>query len=176
MRSSAIPARAPSGAGFQVGFVIDFKSHTALAQFIHNFFHIVDGKIQNCESGRLVIWFRIHQRVGPAGEWHTQGTFPDCWKPQAPVFCHNIPWPSEYRSPLSLQSKRLRRSNLRKHSNSGKKSEATTKRAKSRGAVQRDTKAVLAELVGGLKEKLDPNKVAAGSSRRATLIASALCD
>jgi len=65
---------------------------------------------------------------------------------------------------------------LRKHSNSGKKSEATTKRAKSRGAVQRDTKAVLAELVGGLKEKLDPNKVAAGSSRRATLIASALCD
>jgi hypothetical protein len=42
--------------------------------------------------------------------------------------------------------------------------------------VQRDTKAVLAELVGGLKEKLDPNKVAAGSSRRATLIASALCD
>jgi hypothetical protein len=56
-----------------------------------------------------------------------------------------------------LQSKRLRRSTLKKHSNSRKKSEATatTKRAKSRGPVQRDTKEVLAELVGKVKEKLD---------------------
>jgi len=53
---------------------------------------------------------------------------------------------------------------LKKHSNSGKKSEPTTKRAKSRGPVQRDTKEVLAELVGKLKEKLDPKKVAAGST------------
>jgi hypothetical protein len=51
-----------------------------------------------------------------------------------------------------------------KHSNSGKKSEPTTKRSKSRGPVQRDTKEVLAELVGKLKEKLDPKKAAATSA------------
>src|ERR1700734_3138072 len=63
-----------------------------------------------------------------------------------------------------VQSKRLRRSTLKKHSNSGKKSEPTTNRAKSRGSVQRDTKVVLAELVGKLKEKLHPKKVAATSA------------
>ena len=47
---------------------------------------------------------------------------------------------------------------MQKHNNSGQKSEPTTKRAKSRGPVQRDTKEVLAELVGKLKEKLDPKK------------------
>ena len=50
------------------------------------------------------------------------------------------------------------------YSNSGKKSEPTTNRAKSRGSVQRDTKVVLAELVGKLKEKLHPKKVAATSA------------
>jgi transposase len=53
---------------------------------------------------------------------------------------------------------------LKKHNNSGKKSEPTSKRTKSRGPVQRDTKEVLAELVGKLKEKLDPTKVAATSA------------
>jgi hypothetical protein len=53
---------------------------------------------------------------------------------------------------------------LKKHNNSGKKSEPTTKRVKSRGPVQRDTKEVLAELVGKLKEKLDPKKVGATSA------------
>src|SRR5260370_5643521 len=62
-----------------------------------------------------------------------------------------------------MQSKRLRRATLKKHNNSGKKSEPTSKRTKSRGPVQRDTKEVLAELVGKLKEKLDPTKVAATS-------------
>ena len=52
---------------------------------------------------------------------------------------------------------------MEKHNNSGKKSEPTSKRAKSRGPVQRETKEVLAELVGKLKEKLDPKKVAATS-------------
>jgi len=47
--------------------------------------------------------------------------------------------------------------------NSAKKSEPTSKRAKSRGPVQRDTKQVLAELVGKLREKLDP-KVGAASA------------
>jgi transposase len=51
-----------------------------------------------------------------------------------------------------------------KHTNSGKKSELTSKGAKSRGRVQRDTKEVLAELVGQLKEKLDRKKVAAPST------------
>ena len=53
---------------------------------------------------------------------------------------------------------------MKKHNNSGKKSELTSKRAKSRGPVQRDTKEVLAELVGKLKEKLDRKKVAARSA------------
>ena len=53
---------------------------------------------------------------------------------------------------------------MEKHNNSGKKSEPTSKPTKSRGPVQRDTKEVLAELVGKLKEKLDPKKVAATSA------------
>jgi transposase len=53
---------------------------------------------------------------------------------------------------------------LKKHNNSQKKSEQPSKRAKSRGPVQQDTKEVLAELVGKLKEKLDPRKVAATSA------------
>ena len=53
---------------------------------------------------------------------------------------------------------------MKKHNNSGKKSEPTSKRAKPRGPVRRDTKEVLAELVEKLKEKLDPKKVAATSA------------
>jgi hypothetical protein len=53
---------------------------------------------------------------------------------------------------------------LKQQSNSRKKSEPTSKGAKSRGPVQRDTKEVLAELVGKLKEKLHPKKVAATSA------------
>jgi hypothetical protein len=53
---------------------------------------------------------------------------------------------------------------LKQHNNSGKNSELTSKRTKSRGPVQRDTKEVLAELVKKLKEKLDPKKVAARSA------------
>jgi hypothetical protein len=53
---------------------------------------------------------------------------------------------------------------LKKHNNSGKKNEATSKRKRSPGPVQRDTKEVLAELVGKLKERLDPKKVAATSA------------
>jgi len=52
---------------------------------------------------------------------------------------------------------------LNKHNNSGKKSEPTTKRAKPRDPMRRDTKEVLAELVGKLTEKLDPKKPAATS-------------
>ena len=53
---------------------------------------------------------------------------------------------------------------MKKHNNSQKKSEPTSKRAKTRGPVRRDTKEVLAELVGKLKEKLDPKKLAARSA------------
>src|ERR1700732_4467756 len=62
-----------------------------------------------------------------------------------------------------VQSQWIRRSTLNQHNNSGKKSEPTTKRAKARDPVRRDTKEVLAELVGKLKEKLDPKKLAATS-------------
>jgi hypothetical protein len=50
---------------------------------------------------------------------------------------------------------------LKKHNNSGKKSEATSMQAKPRGPIRRDKKEVMAELVGKLKEKLDPKKLAA---------------
>ena len=53
---------------------------------------------------------------------------------------------------------------MEQHNNSRKNSELTSKRAKSRGPVQRDTKEVLAELVGKLQEKLDRKKVAARSA------------
>ena len=53
-----------------------------------------------------------------------------------------------------------------KHNNSRKKSEPTSKRAKSRGPVQRDTKEVLAELVGKLREKLDPKVVVARTGEK----------
>jgi transposase len=52
---------------------------------------------------------------------------------------------------------------LKKHSNSPKKSEPTSKRAKSRGPVQRNPKEVLAELLGKLREKLDSKVVAASA-------------
>ena len=50
---------------------------------------------------------------------------------------------------------------MKQHNNSQKKSEPTSKPTKSRGPVQQDTKEVLAELVGKLKERLDPKRVAA---------------
>ena len=53
---------------------------------------------------------------------------------------------------------------MKQHNNSRKNSVLTSKRTKSRGPVQRDTKEVLAELVGKLKEKLDRKKVAARSA------------
>ena len=52
---------------------------------------------------------------------------------------------------------------MKKHNNSPKKSEPTSKRAKSRGLVQRDPKEVLAELLGKLREKLDSKVVAASA-------------
>ena len=39
-----IPARNPGRVCLQVGFVIDFKSDAALAQFIHSFFYAVYGQ------------------------------------------------------------------------------------------------------------------------------------
>jgi hypothetical protein len=66
----------------------------------------------------------------------------------------------------TLQSQWIRRSSLKKHNNSAKKSEPTSKRAKSRGPVLRDTKDVLAELLGKLKAKLDPKRVGSKERRR----------
>jgi len=52
---------------------------------------------------------------------------------------------------------------VKKHNNSAMKREPRSKRTKSRGPAQRDTKEVLAELVETLRKKLDP-KVEAGST------------
>ena len=52
---------------------------------------------------------------------------------------------------------------MKKHSNSPRKSEPTSKRAKSRGPAQLDPEEVLAELVRKLREKLDPKGVAAST-------------
>jgi transposase len=62
-----------------------------------------------------------------------------------------------------VQSQWIRRSTLNKHSNSAKKNEQRVRQAKSRGPVQRDTKEVLAEVVGKLKEKLDAKAVGASA-------------
>jgi transposase len=62
-----------------------------------------------------------------------------------------------------VQSQWIRRSTLKKHNNSAKKSEPTSKRAKARGPAQLDPKEVLAELVEKLREKLDPKGVAAST-------------
>jgi hypothetical protein len=62
-----------------------------------------------------------------------------------------------------VQSQWIRRSTLKKHNNSPKKSEPTWNRAKSRGLVQLDPKEVLAELLEKLKEKLDSRAVAASA-------------
>jgi transposase len=50
---------------------------------------------------------------------------------------------------------------LKKHNNSPTKSEQPSKRATSRGPVPRDTKEVMAELVGKLRKKLDAKAVSA---------------
>src|SRR5260370_31041252 len=63
-----------------------------------------------------------------------------------------------------VQSQRIRRSTLKNHNNSQKKSEPISKRAKPRGSMRRDTKEVLGGLVAQLKEKLDPKKLAATSA------------
>ena len=55
---------------------------------------------------------------------------------------------------------------MKKHNNSGKKSEQPSKPTKSRGPVRRDTKEVLVELVAKLQEKLDSKKVAARSGEK----------
>jgi hypothetical protein len=59
----------------QVGFVVDFKSHAALAQFVHSFFYAVYGKIQHRESGGLVVGLGVQQSFGAAGKGHNQGAF-----------------------------------------------------------------------------------------------------
>ena len=55
---------------------------------------------------------------------------------------------------------------MKEHSKSGMKSEANKMRRKSRGPVERETKEVLAELVGKLKGKLDAKAVSASARRR----------
>ena len=54
---------------------------------------------------------------------------------------------------------------MKEHNNSAKKSEPAGRRAKVKGAVQRDTKEVLAELVEKLKERLGPSAVQAIAGR-----------
>jgi Transposase len=57
---------------------------------------------------------------------------------------------------------------LNKSSNFRRKSEGSSKRAKAHGPVQRDTKAVMADLVAKLSEKLDPQpgRASAGKERQ----------
>jgi len=55
-----------------------------------------------------------------------------------------------------VQSQWIRRSTLKKDSNSGKNREWNWKRAKSGSSGEREAKEVLAELVGKLREKLNP--------------------
>ena len=58
---------------------------------------------------------------------------------------------------------------MKKHNNSGKKSEPTSKRAKPQGPMRRDTKEVLAELVGKLKESIRTAKHTVDGGRETSL-------
>jgi hypothetical protein len=55
---------------------------------------------------------------------------------------------------------------LKKHNNSEKKSEPTSKRTKSPGLVRRDTKEVLAELVAKAERKAGFEKSGSNEPRR----------
>jgi transposase len=59
----------------------------------------------------------------------------------------------------------MRRSTLKKDNNSGKNREWNSKRAKSGSTAQRETKEVLAEVVGRLREKLNPTMGWVGSGK-----------
>jgi hypothetical protein len=50
---------------------------------------------------------------------------------------------------------------MKKHSNSTKESEPRAKRVKSRGPVQRETRDVMAEIVGKLNKKMDVKALSA---------------
>jgi hypothetical protein len=65
-----------------------------------------------------------------------------------------------------VQLLRLRRSTFNEHNNSGKKSEPTTKRAKPRDPMRRDTKEVLAELVENCEGKAGSEKARSDERRR----------
>lgn len=63
---------------FQVWLIVDFKSHTALAELIHRFFHVVHGKVQHRKCGGLMVRFRIDQSLGLArnqGALRSSGNF-----------------------------------------------------------------------------------------------------
>jgi hypothetical protein len=50
---------------------------------------------------------------------------------------------------------------MKKHSNSAKESELRAKRVKSRGPVQRETREVMAEIVGKLSKMMDAKALSA---------------
>jgi len=66
-----------------------------------------------------------------------------------------------------VQSQWIRRSSLKKGSNSGKHREWNSKRAKSGSSGEREAKEVLAELVGKLREKLTPKVASWGPAEPA---------
>src|SRR5690349_20193870 len=70
-----IPSRNSTRVGLHVGFVVDFKSHTALAQFLHSFLHAFHGKVQDRESCRPALGFWIHHGFVAARQGHSQGAF-----------------------------------------------------------------------------------------------------
>jgi hypothetical protein len=55
---------------------------------------------------------------------------------------------------------------MKKHSNSAKESELRAKRVKSRGPVQRETREVMAEIVGKLSKKMDAKALSASDGPR----------
>src|SRR5579872_1591435 len=58
-----VSTRNPSRICLQVWFVVEFESDPAIAELIHSLFHVVDGKIENRECGRLMVWFGIYQSL-----------------------------------------------------------------------------------------------------------------
>ena len=64
-----------------------------------------------------------------------------------------------------MQSQLIRRSSLKKNNNSSTKGEQCRKRPKSQVSVPRDTKEVMAELLGKLTEKLDAKAISASAGK-----------
>src|SRR5262249_16268475 len=70
-----VAARDAACVRLQVGFVVYLETHAPLTEFIDSLVYALYWKIQDCESRRLMIWFRIHQAFRTSGQCHNHRAF-----------------------------------------------------------------------------------------------------